>query len=182
MKTVKHTRLLLGLSQRDLAQYLGIARTRLMKTEKGDCGLSTVALFKLAYIEKRILTATPADAAKKVATCTKSTRDFCTRRALNCRYKLAVLKRRRDAMEFTYNRVMRLQQLLQILETETGGSNNPWILLQKQKAEKTLQACSPTWLSELHAKIYLLTAEADSIDLYLKQQDPSLNNQRLLTI
>ncbi len=50
--SIKKCRLQLGLTQQELADYLGVHRTSLAKAEKGTFILTTAPLMKLSALEK----------------------------------------------------------------------------------------------------------------------------------
>src|SRR5688572_27572328 len=54
MKSIKDLRTKLGISQKNMAVYLGVASKTLMKAEKGEKNLSQTALMKVADIEKTL--------------------------------------------------------------------------------------------------------------------------------
>lgn len=164
----KQTRQDLGLSQVDLAAFLGISRTRLIKAETGECGLTTAALHKVAQLERCMRDAAAFAATEKPNISAKA-RSYCKSRTADINFRLASLKRKLADMTAINGRQVQILGMLDQLETETADSHKVWISALRNKTEYKLSICSEEECELIRTKIFFLTAEAESLKEYLNK-------------
>lgn len=166
MKTIKELRTYIGLSQGDLAEYLGISRSTLIQTEQGISSLNAACLLKVARIEMCLQEPVPANTLSETE---PDHRQRCGEREQTCRYNMALLQRKLNELETTHAQNARLLHILDVLE-HSYPDDQTWIHSNRQKAAARLQACSQTIRDQLSERIYLLSAEADYLSQYLEKQ------------
>lgn len=96
MKSIKYIRTLLGLSQFEMAKKLSISRSLLAKAELKNCRLNSIALLKLAELEKDIKDGHP------IYTNSAPTIDYCKKRLRNNNMALRNLEVKKERMQRCY--------------------------------------------------------------------------------
>lgn len=163
------TRERLGLSQRQLADQLGISRTTIAMAETGRRKLPTAALIKLAGLEIKMTAAMVPDT---VTSAEESNMDlpiqarpeFIKVRELLCDAQIQKLTIRLESMTVQYKRLhMQLRLLEGMLEKESAAADNMFTIsmnIHRDRLRKQLSGCSLTGQALLRNRIALLSAES----------------------
>jgi len=161
------TRARLGLSQRQMAEQLGISKAAIGMTETGRRNLPVTALLRLAELEIKMASA---DVPGKVETAVPAPspvpiRATCIQiRELHCDIKAQKLAARLEAMTAKSKRLDTQIQLLDgMLQAESSEPGNMfWMQLQvhRDHLRKQLEKCCATEQAMLRNRIALLRAEA----------------------
>ena len=172
IKTFKDIRMALGLSQANLALYLGIARMQYARAENGLMSLPEKALPKMIALE----------IALKEVIAEKKGLPMCfnilkKRSRKKRRYLLLVMQQQLEGMKADYERFGLLYLTLVKIQHAVAGDNR-WIEGEKQKAANKLARCNLAQQQELAEKIYLLQSEEKFLNQYrMKNQIQPMNNQ-----
>ena len=173
MKTIKELRIALGLSQRDMSQFLGLGRSTLTAAEQGHRDLTLTALHKLAQIEIALqsIDADPLSAKQRIPPESEipGHAEKQAARLHNCRYSVAALQLTLTEMEREYQQNAKLYHVLSALSEQEEPEKRLWLEFNISKLKIKLQSCGTTAQQQLHEKIFLLTAEAGYISQYLEK-------------
>jgi transcriptional regulator with XRE-family HTH domain len=164
LNQVGSLRVELGITQEDLAFYLGMGRTNLSNIETQRQQMTSEAVYKLADLEKYI---SETGLIEMDFAPTEGHRKDCELRKAECEFQLLRsnrIKRQAEESVFTNSR---LYAVLEKIPDEQPGLGN-WKALA---LDKTLQkVISARKILEVHKKrVYLLEAEADYIKRILEK-------------
>ncbi len=163
MSGIQHLREKFGLTQQQLAVYLGVARSHLAMAEKATRSLPTSALLKLAVLEKSLHSKIPyptpqlqelqhADAAR------------IGRYVKKCMVMIAEQKNKLAALETNYQQCQQVMLAIgclhrQLPPGDAGKKERLWLeLLEKQTLEK-IKTCSYAGQVILQLRISALEQE-----------------------
>ncbi len=188
MKAYKHskqasgiaqTRKALGLSQQQLADELGVARTTVVMAEQNKRSLPTAAIIKLAEMEIN----RPAETAalngdmsmlKNEATTAwdRACKEFLRKQKL-CEYKLPELQEKLGKMIILCHKT---DEWLKAIDKAAMAHENSWVKRQRLAAIRRLNKCDVPAQYLLQRRIELLKAEAElNQNTYRQCQDDYVN-------
>lgn len=161
----------LGLSQANLALFLGIARMQYARAENGLMSLPEKALPKMIALEIAL---------KEVIAENKglpmSFNILKKRNRKKRRYLLLVMQQQLERMKADYER-FGLWYLTLVKIQLAGQGDNRWIEAEKQNAANKLARCNLAQQQDLAEKIYLLQSEEKFLNQYrMKNQIQPMNN------
>ncbi len=170
MKTVKQLRTQLGMSQVDMATYLGINRTALAHAEKGRASLLVPALKKLATLEKALIKTTGHDSSNEIPgnDMLSLIRGYELREQ-TCIYESQLLQRKLEELDEQYNTAHQLYNVLKELDHDKDGDPR-WLKEMKHKTTMKLSTCTIPIREGLRNKISHLLNEAAQIRQYLEDK------------
>jgi transcriptional regulator with XRE-family HTH domain len=164
MNSIKTLRKKLGLSQYDLAEYLGITRSQLNMAERGERGLNTASMLKISRMEiaitalntgKRRLPEQPAAEQEKENV---DREQFCRDEAARLENIHARMTRKAALLG---NYIALLQELIITVEQDaTAAHERDWLEGQKSAATRRLLKCGETKRAAMEIKIAALKSEA----------------------
>src|SRR4051812_16813176 len=108
MKSLKTLRAQLGYNQVEMAQHLGIGRTRLAKVERNNAKLSVEVLLKVAALEIQLKQ--NCDQQKDEATYTNHLVSFCKERIIDNELAIHKLQKQLERMQRNYITIVALPE------------------------------------------------------------------------
>lgn len=165
MYTCTHIRKHFGLSQKDLAMFLGVNRITIHRKERGKDVLNTDALLKMAELERCL----EQEEVKRKTTCTQETISYCRKLEADCLFRLATLKRKLVAMQKRFDKACCLRSLLAQLNPGSDKHTQDWIMIQTLKVERTTSKCNETEQAAQQILIMMCAAELTALRNYMRQ-------------
>lgn len=162
MSLLKNLRETLGISQRQLAAFIGGDRTQLVRAENGERNLCDDASLQLLLL-------VPAYSYAKQQPVLMEAVESEWLPQLNlhaaaCRHKASGFKKRLAQMQNEYEKAARLQIFVQQLQAIPGrqysARQTRWLEQRLYEAEKGMRQCGPGQQRLLQLKIETLEAEA----------------------
>lgn len=167
MKTIKEVREKVGLSQQEMAKYLGISRSMFAMYECGKRSLNPELLVKLIELEAGIHETKE----KKVENVFRYNYE---NEIANAEYKkqqlhyhLARKTQRLEDMKKSYEQNVQLYHVLEYLEAKNYGDTNPWIIQKKNSSENKMLRNDPKYQEDLQNEINAFSAEIESINSWV---------------
>lgn len=171
METIKISRVQLGLTQQEFADYLGVHRSQLSKAEMGTYTLKTSALMKLADLEK-LLVSKPAAATIIRYVDDRPSVDYCKRRAAKVNFEVYRLGEKLKSMKEKFETLSGQHTQLESI-VERDNDFNDMIKFQKMRLARRLESCDEIAQEALKIKMTVLLAEHNALEKYLmKSLDP----------
>jgi transcriptional regulator with XRE-family HTH domain len=168
LKTKGHsaTRAKLGLSQRQLAEQLGISKAALSMAETGRRDLPAAALLKLRELEKKLAAAMETTTEEShIQLTAEATIEFNKLRKEQCDAQIKQLTIKLETMEERYKKLNTQLRLLDtIVEKESGKPDKALVLsLQSQRLNivSKISKCNAQEQARLRNKIAVLNAEVN---------------------
>ena len=173
MKTIQELRMKLGLSQNDLAQYLGISRSHLSMCELGHRNLTSAELVKLAGVESGYYKAKEKRSMQKQAEGRSLSQRYeeisCRHRYLQ--YKLDKKNRELEKMIKGHEQNSHLFHVLEYLHEEGYSKNNAWITNNMTRSSAIIYRCDEIKQQVLKEHINELSAEVNALSACLGALD-----------
>lgn len=163
INSLKELRARLGLTQTDLAEYLGIARTILIRAETGLCTLTTPVLKKLGQLEIWMQ-----DISDNINVPDIPIIRRYTYKHYNRRTRIEKLEKQLKVMEEQCTCANRLTQILMKHEVDLGLENKDiaWIQSQKNNINKILFKYGPHAQEDIREKLAGLLSEEQYINQF----------------
>jgi DNA-binding XRE family transcriptional regulator len=164
MDTCKNIRKQFGLTQQDLAMYLGVNRITIIRIEKGEAVLNTNALLKMADLQKCVEQVE----SRRKKTLTEETKNYCRKLEEECLFRLASLKRKSVAMQKSMDKCHSLRALLNELDPGSNKHTQAWVKVQAARMEKIASRNNETEQAAQQVLILMCTAQLTALRKYMR--------------
>jgi len=162
MNGIKEIREMLGLSQSELAQHLGISRSQLSMAEINRRMLPVEILLKIAELQVGFNSSTDKNTEPLTNVARFEDKEFLdgslAAKEYQYRYKLDELNDKLNAMIKQHEHLFKCLQCIEnVLANKTEDSESyDFLVLQRQKLRVKISSCNPVKQDELRLKIKIL--------------------------
>ncbi len=158
----------LGLTQQELADYLGVQRSSLAKAEKGSLILTTAPLMKLVALEKHVQQQPTEKQELKEKNIFNKSSDFCKKTEIKCKCELNLLRSKLEVMKKTFSQ-LQYQYTIHTLAASDCNDLKSLKFLQTVRIQRRLNNCDEKAQEALKLRICILAAERSATAKYLKK-------------